>query len=110
MPSSMTFIGKYKIWLKSCGYSDVACIRLYTASDNSICKLNFYPPEVTPPPNGIHSWLHIPSLSYPLSALAPMIDILRNEEPLVFVWHGPPDNKGYITTYEGEEVGEEDDS
>jgi hypothetical protein len=89
MPVTSTQINTYGVSVIS--YEDpnqmVATVSLFDAGGNVIALLRFYSADSSPAPNEFRSDLGHPLVSYPLIALAPMVDLLRNEKPLYFIWH-----------------------
>ena len=89
MPVTSTQINTYALSVIS--YEDpnqmVATISLFDSNGNVIAFLRFYSADSSPAPNEFRTDLGHPLVSYPVMALAPMVDLLRNEKPLYFIWH-----------------------
>jgi hypothetical protein len=88
MPVNSTKIDKYSVNIISEGVANnfAATVWLFSADSRTIAFLRFYNPGVPMESNEFRDDLGFPLLSYPMSALAPMVDILRNEEPVFFTW------------------------
>jgi len=64
-----------------------ATVWLFDADGKAIAFLRFYSPGSPLAPNEFWPDLGYPLVSYPSTALASMVDILRNEKPLYFTWY-----------------------
>ncbi len=65
----------------------VATVSLFDADGKTIAVLRFYSPDSALQPNEFREDLGHPLVSYPSTALPSMVDVLRNEKPLYFIWH-----------------------
>ena len=61
-------------------------IVLFDVAQNIVAFLRFYSPGSSMSPNEFRTDLGYPLVSYASTSLAPMIDVLRNEKPLYFIW------------------------
>jgi hypothetical protein len=88
MPVISTEIDKYSvnIFSESESNNNAATVWLFNADGKTIAFFRFYNPGVPMKSNEFRDDLGFPLLSYPISALAPMVDILRNEGPVFFTW------------------------
>ena len=88
MPVTSTEIAKYSVSIPSAEDPNrfTATVGLFSAGGGVLALLRFYLPEHPLAPNEFRSDLGYPLLSYPLAALAAIIDILRNEKPTYFTW------------------------
>jgi hypothetical protein len=86
-----------------------AIVNLYGAGGEKIVKiaaLEFYPPGSPHAITEFKPQLGFPVVSYPSTALASVVDVLRNEKPVYFTWCDvPPDHWGSLGTRR-EPVGE----
>jgi hypothetical protein len=110
MPEGVVEIDKYAVSIHSKGYPCSDTITLYRTNGTIAAVLNFYSDESTSPTNTVNS--SFPSsgyaqISYPESAFASAIDVLRNEKPLYFHVHQLPNTTGSIRT-SSEPIGEEE--
>jgi hypothetical protein len=64
-----------------------ATVQLFDASGKAIAFLRFYTPGSPLAPNEFRMDLGEALISYPSTALASMVDVLRNEKPLYFTWY-----------------------
>jgi hypothetical protein len=64
-----------------------ATMRLFDAARRTIAFLRFFSPGSAPAPNEFRTDLGYPLVSYPSSSLAALIDVLRNEKPVYFIWY-----------------------
>ncbi len=64
-----------------------ATVFLFDAGGKAIAFLRFYSPGSPLAQNEFRTDLGFPQVSYPSTALASMVDILRNEKPLYFTWY-----------------------
>ncbi len=88
MPVTSTEIEKYSVNVISEGDGNnfAATIWLYGPANKTIAFFRFYNPEIPMRKNEFRDDLGFPLISYPISALSPMVDILRNEAPVYFTW------------------------
>lgn len=89
MPVTTREISKYSVNIISDAEPNnlVATVWLFDASGNFIAFLGFYSPGSPLPPNKFRTDLGGAVVSYPSTALASMVDVLRNEKPLYFIWY-----------------------
>jgi hypothetical protein len=64
-----------------------ATVLLFDAGGKVVAFLRFYSPGSPLAPNEFRTDLGYPLVSYPSTALASMVDVLRNEKPLYFTWY-----------------------
>jgi hypothetical protein len=64
-----------------------ATVRLFDAGGKGIAFLRFYTPGSSLARNEFRADLGYPLVSYPSTALAAVVDVLRNERPLYFIWY-----------------------
>lgn len=64
-----------------------ATVSLFDVDGKTVAFLRFYSPDNALQPNEFREDLGHPLVSYPSNALPSMVDILRNEKPLYFIWH-----------------------
>ncbi len=64
-----------------------ATVLLFDAGGKVIAFMRFYSPGSPLAPNEFRTDLGYPLVSYPSTALASVVDVLRNEKPLYFTWH-----------------------
>lgn len=89
MPVTTKEIANYSVSL----FSDAepgkmaVAVLLFDAAGKAVAFLRFYPAGAALPANEFRGDLGYALVSYPLSSLAPVIDILRNEKPLFFTWY-----------------------
>jgi hypothetical protein len=108
MPSGSFTIDTYYVELDSNPAYVPASIMLCRESGTLGAVLEFYSPEHTMPENTVTSgfpsrgYAHV---FYPISSFAAVLDVLRNEKPLIFLWDDAPHPNGSIRT-RGEPVGE----
>ena len=88
MPVTSTEIDKYSVNVISKDDSNnlAATIWLYGPAGRTIAFFRFYDPGIPMKDNEFRDDLGFPLMSCPISALSPMIDILRNEDPVYFTW------------------------
>lgn len=108
MPSGILTISRYAIDLISNVGPNPARIRLYRTDGSLAAILSFFEPDRMPRDNDANP--NYPStgfarVNYPMSLLAPTIDILRNEKPIYFQWIALGPLYGYVTT-SNEPIGE----
>ena len=89
MPVTTTEITKYSVDVISYGDPNkkMANVELFDTKGKEIAFLRFYSTESSPAQNEFRSDLGYPVVSYPSAALASVVDILRNEKPLYFIWY-----------------------
>jgi len=88
MPVTSTEIAKYSVYVISTEEPNglAATVRVFDAAGRVLAFLRFYGPEHAPDPNEYRSDLGYPAISYSVSALASVVDVLRNEKPVYFTW------------------------
>ena len=59
---------------------------LFDAGGKTLASLRFFTPGSLLAPNEFRADWGYPLVSYPFTALASVVDILRNEKPLYFTW------------------------
>ncbi|HTP64606.1 MAG TPA: hypothetical protein VMJ66_04370 [Geobacteraceae bacterium] len=64
-----------------------ATVLLCDAGGKAIAFLRFYVPGSPLAPNEFRTDLGYPLVSYPATALASIVDVLRNEKPVFFTWY-----------------------
>lgn len=64
-----------------------ATVSLFDSTGKGIATLRFYQIGSLLAPNEFRMDLGYPLVSYPVTALASVVDILRNEKPLFFTWY-----------------------
>ena len=64
----------------------VATVTLHAAGHGLVAFLRFYRAGVIMSPNEFRQDLGAALVSYSLDALAPVLDLLRNEDPVQFTW------------------------
>jgi len=108
MPSGTVDITRYEVDIISNVGPNPARVRLYRPNGSLAVIMSFFEPDRIPRDNDAP--LNFPAtgfarVNYPISALAPVIDILRNEKPIYFQWITLERPYGYLTT-SAEPVGE----
>jgi hypothetical protein len=89
MPATTKEIANYSVSI----YSNAepghmsAAVLLFDKTGKRVAFLRFYPPDATSPANELRPDLGYALVSYPQSALSAVVEILRNEKPLYFIWH-----------------------
>lgn len=101
MPWHQFPFDSYKIWYYS-GRTPEASIECFNGT-NITARLSFF--TGVAPKNAFNSWG--PSISYPLSRFSDVIDILREERPLL-AWIDSDSLVGLVSTSELEPVGEQE--
>ena len=64
-----------------------ATVSLFDAAGNCVAFLRFFVPGSPLAPNEYRADLGYALVSYPSTALAAVVDVLRNEKPLYFTWY-----------------------
>ncbi len=87
-PITTTEIANYSVNLASEGEPSglAATVWLYRADGSLIAFLRFYHAASAMAPNQFRQDLNAALVSYPFDALAPVVDVLRNEKPLYLTW------------------------
>ncbi len=89
MPVTTTAISTYGVSVVSDAEPNkfAATVSLFDASGKSVAFLRFFVPGSPLAPNEYRADLGYPLVSYPATALASVVDLLRNEKPLYFTWY-----------------------
>jgi hypothetical protein len=88
MPVTHTEIATYGVSILSAAEPNnlAATVDLLDAGGKTLASLRFFTPGSPLAPNEFRADLGYPLVSYPFTALASVVDILRNEKPLYFTW------------------------
>ena len=89
MPVTSKEISKYSVSIVSDAEPNglAATVLVYGADGKVIAFMRFYVPGTPLAPNEFRADLGYPLVSYPSTALASVVDVLRNEKPLYFTWY-----------------------
>ncbi len=89
MPVTTTEISKYSVSVVSDAEPNnfEATIWLFDHAGKVIAFLRYFAPGSVMKENEFRSDLGHPLISFPSTALAPTVDILRNEKPTYFTWY-----------------------
>jgi hypothetical protein len=89
MPVTRNEINTYSVTVISDAQPNnlAATVWLFDADGKAIAFLRFYSPGSPLAENEFRTDLGHPLVSYPSTALASMVDVLRNEKPLYFTWY-----------------------
>jgi hypothetical protein len=87
-PITTTEIGSYAPSVISPGDPNqfAATVSLHRADGSLLADLRFFRPGSAITPHEFRADLNAAFVSYPLDALAPIVDVLRNEQPVYFTW------------------------
>jgi hypothetical protein len=88
MPVTQTEIATYGVSIISAAEPNnlAATVDLFDAGGKTLASLRFFTPGSPLAPNEFRADWGYPLVSYPFTALASVVDILRNEKPLYFTW------------------------
>ncbi len=88
MPITTTQVASYEANVVSPGEPNqfAATIWLYRADRSLLAFVRFYRAGTTMAPNRFRSDLNAAEVSFSYDALAPIVDLLRNETPAYFTW------------------------
>jgi hypothetical protein len=89
MPVTTTLIETYSVSAVSEGDPNTffATVTLFNAAGATLAFLRFYESGVPKAANEFRVDLGYPLISYPASNLPAVVDLLRNEKPVYFVWY-----------------------